>query len=103
MPRLPGSRIPGRHGHTIAIKYIAVYACCARATATFDAQTLVVRTAIGKKPPRPGCQGSTRRVDGCQSLLKSGLRFAMKAPKASLAAGSPSMRPKLAPSSSICC
>lgn len=38
-----------------------------------------------------------------QSLEKSGLRFSMKAPKASLAAGSCSMRPKLAPSSAIFC
>ena len=39
--------------------------------------------------------------DAGQSFEKSGLRRSMKAPKASFAAGSPSMRPKLAPSSAM--
>src|SRR4029079_4394504 len=38
-----------------------------------------------------------------QIFEKSGLRFSMKAPKASLAAGSPNRREKLCPSSAICC
>jgi|GEM_PF-4526998 len=53
MPRLPGSRIPGRHGPNIAIKYIAAYAFRTREKATFDEQALKARTTIGKSRRSP--------------------------------------------------